>query len=80
MQNARSEAKRKLAAASQLFVSTISETKLKIFARLQKMIKDLLEVSKITELTNYRKTSGMCKGIFEELRELSDTADGITEK
>lgn len=44
------------------------------------MIKDLLEVSKFTEPTNYRRNSAMCKNIHEELRELAETADGILEK
>jgi len=44
------------------------------------MIKELLEVGKLTEPTNYRRNAAMCKGIFDELRELTETADGIVEK
>lgn len=63
-----------------MFVSTIKETKMKIYSRLQRMIKDLVEVSKLSETGNFRKNSTMCKGIYEELKDLCEIADSVAEK
>lgn len=63
-----------------MFVSAIKDTKHRIFARLQKMLKELLEISKISDMENYRKNASISKAIYEELKDLCEIARGINKK
>lgn len=69
------ENKKKINVDPYTFLKGVKEKKGKIFIKYNKMLKEIIELMKVSELKNAMKLSVMADGIAQEMKEICTSAD-----